>query len=249
MIIRKPEEKDFPSLKNLWSEAFKDSDAFISAFFSAAFSKNRAMIAEIDGSPVSMLYWFDASFNSKKVAYIYGVATAEGFKKQGICSSLMAALHGHLKASGYVGAVLVPSSENLFNFYKKLGYMKFIYNSQKTVVAEKGLCEFFEISEKEYIDLRKEYLPKNSITQTNLEFLKLQTKFFKGEDFIFSARKEKSTLFALEFLGNKNRQGNIVHCFKAEKGIFRTFGNEKPFAMFLPFEETEIPQYLDFAYD
>lgn len=247
MIIRNPENKDIPSLKKLWSEAFNDSDAFIDSFFSVAYSEKRAMIAEVDSSVASMLYWFDASFLEKKVAYIYGVATSKDFRNKGLCNALMTALHGHLKASGYIGASLVPSSEKLFDFYEKMGYIKSVYKNEEIVFAEKGVCDFSEISIEEYNDLRKSYLPKNSVTQDNLAFLKLQTKFFKGEDFIFALRS--GPFFAVEFWGNKSMQPYILYSKNIKKGVFRTFGKKTPFAMYLPFEETKLPEYLDFAYD
>ncbi len=249
MIIRHPEKEDIVTLKKLWREAFNDSDSFINNFFDVAFSQNHGLILETDNSIASMLFWFDCSFDNKKVAYVYAVATFNKFQKKGLCNALMTALHPLLKASGYVGACLVPSSENLFNFYGKMSYLKCIYNNEETVIAEDGNVDVVKISAEEYINLRKIYLPKNCITQNNINFLKLQTEFFKGEDFLFSARKEKDTLFVLEFWGNKNKQNNIVYCQNAKKGVFRTIGKKNPFAMYLPFIETELPEYLDFAYD
>ncbi len=249
MIIRHSTVNDIPILKSLWREAFNDSDSFIDNFFNCAYKENRSLILESDNKIASMLYWFDCTFNEKPVAYIYAVATFNEFQKKGLCNALMEALHKHLKALGYIGACLVPSNEHLFNFYGKMGYIKCMYNNEKEVLPEKGIVDFIKISAEEYINLRKNYLPKNCITQNNISFLKLQANFFKGDNFLLCARKEKDTLFVLEFWGNKNKQGNIVYCQNAKKGLFRTTGAEKPFAMYLPFEETLLPEYLDFAYD
>lgn len=249
MIIRHPETKDVCPLKKLWKETFNDSENFIDSFFNISYSENRSMIVEKDGKITSMLFWFDCNFKGNKVAYIYAVATSQDFRKQGLCNSLMEALHSHLKASDYVGACLVPASDNLFNFYAKMGYIKCIYNSELTVMPTEGKLDIKKVSAEEYIKLRKDFLPLNAITQNDIDFLNLQVEFFKGKDFVFSSRKENNELFVPEFWGNKNIQPIIVFCQNAKKGIFRSYGTEKPFAMFLPFNETELPEYLDFAYD
>lgn len=247
MIIRHPENKDIPALKEIWRQAFNDENDFINAFFSLAFSENRALIAEIDDSVASMLYWFDFNFNDKKVAYVYAVATLKDFRKKGLCNALMTALHKHLKALGYIGASLVPTNETLFNFYGKMGYITCIYNDEDTVIAKEGNVSFNEISIEEYFTLRKKYLPENCIRQNNNEFLKYQTTFYKGEDFIFALRSDD--FFVVEFFGNKEMQPYILYSQNKEKGVFRTFGKQTPFAMYLPFEESQLPEYLDFAYD
>ena len=249
MIIRHPENKDICALKTLWKEAFNDSENFIDGFFKLSYSKKRSMIIEKDNKVASMLYWFDCNFNGNKVAYVYAVATSQDFRKQGLCNSLMEALHSHLKAWGYVGACLVPSSDILFNFYAKMGYIKCIHNSVATITPSEGKMDIKKISAEEYIKLRKDFLPLKAITQNDIDFSNFQLEFFKGDDFIFSSRKENNELFVPEFWGNKNVQPNIVYCQNAKKGIFRTAGTEKPFAMFLPFIETELPEYLDYAYD
>ncbi len=249
MIITRPEDKDISILKNLWFEAFGDTSEFIDMFFRTSFNKKRATVLKINDKIASALYWFDCTFGNEKVAYIYAVATFKEFQKQGLCSKMMEETHRYLKESGYLGACLVPSSAKLFDFYAKLGYKKCIYHNENNVLPQKGNIIFKKISAEEYINLRKQYIPNNCILQKDIEFLKLQTEFFVGEDFLFSARKEKDTLIVLEFWGNKNKRPDIVYAQKAKKGVFRGLGDDMPFAMYLPFKESEMPVYLDFAYD
>lgn len=249
MIIKRPENEDISALKLLWHQAFNDTDEFIDKFFITSFNKNRATVLKINDEVASALYWFDCTFENKPVAYIYAVATFKNFQKQGLCSKMMEETHRHLKEQGYIGTCLVPSNKALFDFYAKLGYTTSIYNTENEVIAEKGNVSFTKISIEEYLQLRKNYLPENIITQNDFNFLKLQAAFYAGDDFLFAARKEKDTLFALEFFGNKNKQGNIIYVKNLKKGIFRAHGTEKPFAMYLPFEETKLPKHLDFAFD
>ncbi len=247
MIIRHPETKDIPQLKNLWREAFNDEASYIDQFFLSTYDKNHAMVVEHNEKIATMLYWFDCDFNDGNVAYIYAVATLNEFKQQGFCKCLMEALHKHLKALGYMGACLTPSSEYLFKFYGKMGYLTCIYNDETEVYPKAENVPFKKISMEEYFRFRKDFLPKNCITQRVNDFLNYQIDFFKGEDFIFALRNDE--FFIVEFFGNKDAQPYIVFNQNAEKGVFRTFGKKTPFAMYLPFKDSILPEYLDFAYD
>ncbi len=249
MIITRPESKDISILKNLWHEAFGDSYGFIDKFFKTSFNEKRATVLKIEDKVASGLYWFDCTFGNETVAYIYAVATFKEFQKQGLCNKMMEETHRHLKECGYAGACLVPSNEKLFEFYSKMGYKKCIYHTEVTILPQKSDVDLSKISAEEYINLRTPFLPNNCILQNDIEFLKLQTEFFKGEDFLFSARKENNTLIVFEYWGNKNKQPAIVYTQKAKRGVFRCLGSDMPFAMYLPFKESKMPVYLDFAYD
>jgi len=120
MIIDLPSASDIPALRALWKEAFGDSDEFLDSFMSTAFSPCRAMCAK-DGEKISaMLYWFDCECRGERVAYLYAVATAKGYRNRGICSALMERTHGHLSEKGYTGVLLVPGSPSFSPFMKNL---------------------------------------------------------------------------------------------------------------------------------
>ena len=68
MLIDTPTAKDLPELRELWKEAFGDTDAFLDSFFSLAFSPARARCIRSDGGICAALYWFDCEYGGGRVA-------------------------------------------------------------------------------------------------------------------------------------------------------------------------------------
>lgn len=122
MEIKQPTSNDLTRLKLLFSEAFGDDGTFNDTFFECAYSPSRAMTAKEDEALVGMLYWFDCEYSGGKLAYIYAVATAKQYRGRGVCKALMEFTHAHLSALGYIGAILKPAEDSLFDFYSRLGY-------------------------------------------------------------------------------------------------------------------------------
>ena len=145
MIIDNPSEKDFPSLLNLWKEAFGDSDEFINTFKETAFSTKRSRVIKKDDEVLAALYWFDCTVYGRPIAYIYAVATLKAYRGQGLCKRLMIDTHTHLKNSGYEGAILVPGSKELFEFYKNLGYKTCTYIKTVECLPEKSDLKLTQI--------------------------------------------------------------------------------------------------------
>ena len=79
MIIKSPEQKDIPQLRQLWRQAFGDTDAFLDIFFSTAFSPERCRCVLADGA-VAALYWFSCQSDGQPLAYLYAVATSQKFR-------------------------------------------------------------------------------------------------------------------------------------------------------------------------
>ena len=240
-------------LKKLWKEAFGDSDAFLDTFFTKVYAKERTRIQKTDEKISSALYFFTCQFNNKKIAYLYAIATKSEFRNKGLCKALMTDTHSYLKSSGYAGAILCPASDSLFKFYEKMGYKTCTYVDEEEVSATEGNISLKKISGEEYMLLRRSYIPLNGVIQENenLDFLKTETEFYKSDEALFTSRKHGSKLFVSEFWGNKSLFGKIVYAMNCEKGIFRSMGNKKPFAMYLPFDayDTDCPDYFGFAFD
>ncbi len=279
MNIRTPEPTDLPMLKILWQEAFGDTLEFINTFFETAFDCSRCFCAVDNGFVTAALYWFDCKYHDQPVAYLYAIATAKAYQGQGICHRLMEHTHKHLQNTGYIGAVLVPGSASLFDFYKDMGYQtdcfvkEFHCNSatetnfsqhdteatptsrsltlvSKTVPAPFSLRL---ITTTEYATLRRQLLPKDGILQENicLAFLQTQATLYAGDDFILAAHAENQKLFVPELLGNSAKASQILHALDCKEGLFRTPGIEKPFAMYLSLSANylPLPAYFGLAFD
>lgn len=239
-------------LRRLWQEAFGDTEEFLDCFFETAYSPKRCRFLKKDGKAAASLYWFDCGFGERKLAYIYAVATAKNHRSKGLCHRLMEDTHAELAKKGYSGAVLVPGSESLFRLYETMGYRRFGSVREFSCAAGTGTIPLQRICPEDYAKRRRVLLPKGSVLQEgeSLRFLERQAEFFAGEDFLLAARAEKGVLFGLELLGNEESAPDILHALGCEKGVFRTPGEDRDFAMWLPFEENlPPPAYFGFAFD
>ncbi len=255
--ISTPDNTQIPALRQLWKEAFGDSDAFLDTFYTTAFCKDRCLCVSSHTDVVAALYWFDCSFADKPVAYIYAVATAKACQKQGLCHKLLKNTHQHLKSLGYTGALLVPGDRDLFHLYEGMGYQTACYMRQFSCTASTShpdTSQFLRRIEKaEYATLRRRFLPVNGVIQEseNLDFLEKQMDFYAGEDFLLTACIENNALYGTELLGNTDIAPQILQALGCQKGTFRTPGKDTPFAMYYTFDKTNpiAPAYFGLAFD
>ena len=77
MTIDLPKPGQIPQLRQLWQEAFGDSDAFLDSFFSLSFAPERCRCVTEENHVTAALYWFDCSCHGGKMAYLYAVATGK----------------------------------------------------------------------------------------------------------------------------------------------------------------------------
>lgn len=247
MIIDKPQAGDLPGLRQLWKQAFGDSDAFLDGFFSKGFSTHRCRCVYIDGNVAAALYWFDCIWQERKAAYIYAVATDAGFRGKGLCRKLMEDTHRHLQESGYAGAALVPGSKDLFALYEKLGYRSFCPMETVTITAGTTPLSVESLTPEEFDTLRQSRLPENAILQQEktTAFLATFADLYKAGNAVFAVSREKDTLYFQEYLGDRLLLGGIIAALNAEKGVVRLPGGTQNTAMYLSLDNhTELPAYL-----
>lgn len=238
-------------LRTLWKEAFGDEDSFLDAFFETAYSPERCRVIEENGEPVSALYWFDCCLDGQRCAYFYAVATKKSCRGRGLCRSLMEKTQRELREAGYIGVILVPGEQSLFDFYSRLGYKTVTFVSEKRCLAN-GMVAAESLSAPEYAQRRCALLPSGGVVQENenLRFLSRCASFYGGNGWVLAARKEGDTLFGLELLPETADAPAIVTALGFTKGCFRTPGKDRPFAMFLPLRENmPVPKYFGLAFD
>lgn len=251
--ITNPTLQQIPELRALWKEAFGDDDSFLDSFFGAAFSTDRCRCVTVDGKTVAMLYWFGCEYAGKPIAYIYAVATNKDYRGQGICNKLMKDTHELLKRQGYAGAILVPGSKALFNFYERTGYKTCCYGKKLSCKGEDKGVVLTQIGKAEYSQLRRQLLPENSVIQENenLDFLETQADFYKGDNLLLAAYAENDFLNCIELLGDEERASGIVFASGCKAGSFFTPGQELPFAMYYSLDCSlhVFPQYFGLAFN
>ncbi len=252
MSIDYPTREEVPQLRKLWTSVFGDGDDFLDTFFSTAFAPDRCRCLWEGNDLGASLYWFDVSCQGAKLAYIYAVGTAPTHRNRGLCRLLMDDTLKILQSRGYAGAILVPAGEKLFEMYGKMGFE--FCSSVLEFHAEAGSlpCDLQEIPVKDYVNLRRKFLPEGAVLQEgeNMTFLQTQAKFFHNDKCLLAASIDGSQLRCHEILGDTTLAPRILAKLGCEKGFFRTVGDDKPFSMYCPVTPAcPHPTYFAFAFD
>lgn len=244
MNLDHPTPALIPQLRQLWKEAFGDTDAFLNHFYSTAFSPDRCLCAMLDGEVAAMAYWF----HCEKYAYIYAVATAKRHRGKGISHALMARIHDILTQRGYDGCILVPGEESLRTFYRSMGYENCGGVHEFEVDAGAPLS-LRKLQKEEYAVLRRKYLPQGGVVQegVNLDFLSCWAEFYEAPNALIAAVWEDGKLLVLDLLGDSRQAPGIVAALGANSGRFRSPG-EDPFAMHKPLNANTPPKYFAFCF-
>ena len=153
---------------------------------------------------VAALYWFDATYENQRFAYVYAVAVKKTHRGKGICTAMMEDTHTHLKLRGYEGILLMPQNDDLRTMYDKLGYSECTRLNRFTCEAGGEAARLHRIDRDEYAALRRQFLPENGALQEdeNIAYLEMMAFFYAGEDFLLAAHKNGKQLYCPELLGN-----------------------------------------------
>ena len=250
MKIDHPEMEQIPVLRQLWQEAFGDSDAFLDRFFEAAFSPNRCLCA-YDGVPVAAVYWFSCRWAGEKIAYLYALAVKKSHRRRGLARALVEETVKRLKAEGYRGAVLVLGEPELFDMYGKMGFSDTLTVDVFESEAGGMPAPLRRVSPGTYGVLRKTLLPPGAVVQEeeNLAFLGACAQLYAGTDFLLAGNMERDTFVAMEFLGDRASAPAVLAALGAKNGRFRTPGSGREFAQYRSFDHSAAPTYFALAFD
>lgn len=236
-------------LKDLWQQAFGDSRESVNAFFATAYAPERSAVISLDNQPAAALYWMDYTWRSKKLAYLYAVATEESYRGQGYGKKLMEKTHKLLKEQGYAGAVLVPAEEKLVRWYEKQGYQTFYY-AKKQIVAAGVDTQVTEISAEQYDALRREMKPDAPQPgKAVYDYFATYGSFYQAQECIFAASRQEDKVYFQEFLGDMQKLPDILGGLNAQSGVVCLPDEDTTFAMYYPLTETKMPDYFSFALD
>ena len=204
-------------IKKLWKQAFDDTDESTNFYFSHI-HKNENMIIDVENGIVrgmltmhSVELWQNGKCTPAR--YIYGVATHNDFRSQGISTRLLEYAHGYMREQNVKISLLVPASTELFNFYEKRRYVRAVYLSEKTFLKENiNAPEFLYTCDvcdaKDYYAIRKKAF-KNSepfIAWGKDELSKVMeyARFCGGEFYKISTGKAQAAVYA-------SREGDAVY--------------------------------------
>ena len=252
MTIDRPAQDQIPQLRRLWKEAFGDTDDFLDIFFHRAYAPERCRCITRDNRVVATLYWFDCTWDGKKLAYFYAVATDKRCRGQGLCRKLMDDTHAHLQSLGYDGCVLVPQEESLFTMYGKFGYRVCSHSRKFSCSASAESIALLPVSPSEYAAARRALLPQGAVYQegVTLDFLSTYARLYVGPGIALSAYPNEGRLIVCELLGDPQTAGQILSTLGFNEGTFRIPDHLQPFAMYLPLaSDPAMPAYFGLALD
>ena len=257
MNIASTTESQIPSLRRLWQTAFGDTDDFLDDFFSTAYAPERSRCITVNGGVAAVLYWFDCELPSRtenvsrKLAYVYAVATDPIHRGKGLCRKLMEDTAETLTANGYDGIVLVPQKPSLIAMYEKMGFTHCSGVRECHVMAGNP-APIQKISVQEFARRRMELAPVGTVLQweENLRFLSTQAMFYAGKQFVAAVAEVEGRLWCPEFLGKPEDAPVLISALGYGEGDFRMPGEERPFAMFRPLAgDCPQPAYFGLAFD
>lgn len=110
-------------IRDLWREAFHDSEEFMDIYFSMKYTPEVNM-AVFDGDRLAaaaqlLPYPFRFLGHSIAMGYVSGLATAELYRRRGYASQILSEVHQRLFREGAVFSFLIPGSPALREFYRK----------------------------------------------------------------------------------------------------------------------------------
>ena len=250
MRIDHPATAEIPGLRQLWQEAFGDTDAFLDGFFGFGFSPERCLYVR-DGDIAAAVYWFLCSCENRKMAYLYGLATKKSHRGRGFARELLERAAEILKDQGVSGILLVPGEPALFGMYRKLGFADTLYVDEFSVEAVGRPVPVRQISGEEYARLRREALPAGSVVQEgeNLAFLASFARLYAGDGWLLAGTLEDAGFAGMEFLGQRAAAPGILAALGAKTGTFRRPGQGRPFAQYRSLDGTPAPWYFGLAFD
>jgi ribosomal protein S18 acetylase RimI-like enzyme len=239
-------------LKTLWQLAFGDSREAIDGFFATGYRPDCCRFLREEGRVAAALYWLDGTYDGRRYAYIYAVATDPDFRGRGLCRKLMAQTQSDLEKLGYAGALLKPGEEGLRRMYEKMGYRTVSRIGEFSCRAGEEGTPLRRLDTAQYARLRREYLPQGALIQEggSLSYFAAYALFYAGEDCLLAAVPTEGGLFVPELLGNRNRAPQILKTLGYAAGTFRTPGEDIPFAMYHPLQSSApAPTYVGLAFD
>lgn len=246
-----PTSAHIPGLRQLWQEAFGDSDAFLDRFFTHGFAPERCLCVHDGDSVAGALYWFFCSCAGKPMAYLYALAVKKSHRGRGLARALVEEAEAILKARGYAGLLLVPGEPALFAMYDRMGFSDTLTVDTFPATAATVPTNLRAVSAEEYGALRPAFLPEGAVAQAeeNLRFLSSYARLYAGDGFLLAAAKEDDQLFGVELLGDRDAAPGILAALGVRHGTFRTPGESRPFAQYRSLDGTPAPTYFGLAFD
>lgn len=123
--IRTAEEKDIASLCRIWKVCFGDDEDYVRFFYRENFGHITTAVYAVDGQPVSMLHWFDASFvdgaEALNAKFLYAGGSLPEYRKNGYYTALFHYVEEYARNNN-CALFGKPVRRDIIPYYKTLGF-------------------------------------------------------------------------------------------------------------------------------
>lgn len=236
-MIRFADKNDVKEIRELWDVVFPEEPDFNEYYFNNIFDYKNTLIMAEDNELMSMIQMLPYEINNiGSVTYIYGAATNQKYRKQGLMSQLLKKSFEIDIEKGRAASILIPANKPLFDFYKGLGYETCFYVSKETYKAEGSTAE---IKEADYKDVPKLMSLYKGDVVRNEEYWKTQLHMYNtlgGKVFLYNnaytvvSDKVEEIMYTDE--GDRNVLLNLVCRFLGVNEVEITVkGEDIPFGM------------------
>lgn len=126
-MIRFANDKDIKQLKTLWMNSFHDEEAYLDFFFNKL-PDWECVVLEKEGEIISMLFLLKCSLDSQEGRYIFAACTHPLYRGCGFMAQIIEYVKKYYKdICSFL--CLVPAHNDLFHYYKRLGFKTYFYNT------------------------------------------------------------------------------------------------------------------------
>lgn len=198
--IRLAQTGDTARQKDIWKLCFGDSDQFIDFYYANQYQENATVVLLENREIISMLTMLSIKImtsnqESFNATMLYAIATHPQYQNRGCATSLIDYTHQKLKENDQAFSVLVPSTTQLFDFYRQIGFQDGFYVREVLFTNEwartidysnKHTCMLSNISSAEYNQRRNEQLkgrPHIAYTDEEITYQKQLSQQFGADIF------------------------------------------------------------------
>ncbi|MDR1779194.1 MAG: GNAT family N-acetyltransferase [Tannerella sp.] len=137
-------------IANLWKTVFGDTDEFIDLWFSRVYKDEQTLSLSRNGRIVSALqiipYEMSSYGSILPVGYVCGVCTLPEERGKGCMTQLMRQAEDLMRERGLALAMLIPASQQLFDLYRRFGYLPAFDRVDVSIQADDAAAPLPDVS-------------------------------------------------------------------------------------------------------
>jgi len=186
--IRFAEERDIPTLCEIWKDCFHDPDDYLRFFYRECFDFVTAAVYTVDDNAVSMLHWFDTSFvdgeKELDAKFLYAGGTHPAYRHKGYYADLFRFAKEYAKENG-CALFGKPACRDLLPYYQSLDFEPDAnFRLISVLPGEKEEFSVFTLSPEEYNRMRERAFsshPHVRWSDRYVRFCASENEFFGGK--------------------------------------------------------------------